>query len=154
MCEALADYRTPRHLDGYHERGFMSYTLTKSMRFEASHQLLHHDGKCARLHGHSWKLIVEIQGDELHEDGPQRGMLLDYGRLKKSMKRLHEDLLDHHHLNDTLDTDSPTSEEVARQVFERLADDDELMTELENAHARLVAVTVEETCTSSCRYQG
>lgn len=122
----------------------MRYVLSKEFKFEASHQLVGHDGKCARLHGHSWLLRISVQGDRLQEDGPKKNMLLDYGDVSAVVKPLVEEFLDHHHLNTTLDTDSPTSEYVARWVWNRLP---------MFAGARVCAVEVEETCTSRCRLE-
>lgn len=124
-------------------------TLRKKFKFEASHQLVGHDGKCARLHGHSWVLWVEVVGSGVHEEGPKRGMLIDYGDVKKAVMPLWDRLLDHHHLNETFNTDAPTSEHVAIALWELLqpcfADD---------PRCRLNAIEIEETCTSACRYEG
>ena len=121
----------------------MSYTLTKSATFEASHILPHHDGKCARLHGHSWKVTVEVSGDTLHRDGVKAGMLTDYGDISAPLKRLVEGSLDHWHLNDSTGLESPTSELLATWVFEALRGE----------IPGLSAVTIEETCTSRCTYR-
>jgi 6-pyruvoyltetrahydropterin/6-carboxytetrahydropterin synthase len=43
------------------------WLLAKEFRFEAAHQLPYHDGKCARLHGHSWHGVVYVAGDTLVE---------------------------------------------------------------------------------------
>lgn len=53
------------------------FRLEKTFRFEASHQLPKHDGKCARLHGHSWVGRVVIEGPDLIGDGAKAGMLQD-----------------------------------------------------------------------------
>jgi 6-pyruvoyltetrahydropterin/6-carboxytetrahydropterin synthase len=119
------------------------FTLSKQFKFEAAHQLIDHDGKCARLHGHSWVMWVELAGEELHHDGPKRNMLTDFGDIKAAVKPLVDDMLDHHHLNDTLDCDMPTSEYVARWAYEQIAP---LLPDL-------AAIEIEETCTSACRYQ-
>lgn len=129
----------------------MTYTLSKKFTFEASHQLMHHDGKCARLHGHSWVGWVTINGDKLQSDGPKANMLMDYSELKAAIKPIVENLLDHHHLNDTLATDSPTSEFIATWVWSHLAV--ALFERAEQARGRLI-ITIEETCTSRCTYDG
>jgi len=121
----------------------MKYTLRKKFKFEAAHKLPNHDGKCRQLHGHSWVGWVEVCGWELKDEGPKQGMICDYGDIKKLLKPIVEDYLDHHYLNDTLPMNSPTSEEVARWVFRQLR----------GKIVGLVAVEIEETCTSSCRYE-
>lgn len=119
------------------------YSLRKTFRFEASHQLVHHDGKCARLHGHSWVLHVECRGEALHVYGPKDGMLMDFGDISMVVKPIIERQLDHYHLNESTPfADSPTSENLARWLFEQL------YPMLPYLHA----VTIEETCTSGCRY--
>lgn len=119
------------------------FTLSKSFRFEASHQLPAHDGKCARLHGHSWIGRVYVRGSELQASGPKAGMLLDFGDLKAIVNPLVDAYLDHHHLNDTTGLENPTSEELARWIYQRL----------KPQLPELVAIEIEETCTSSCRYE-
>jgi 6-pyruvoyltetrahydropterin/6-carboxytetrahydropterin synthase len=119
------------------------YTLTKRATFEASHQLPHHDGKCARLHGHSWQVVVEVQGDKLQETGPQAGMLVDFYRIGDPLKRLVEKSLDHYHLNDSTGLENPTSEALARWIYDRLALEVPLLS----------AVVGEETCTARAEYR-
>ena len=121
----------------------MRFTLSKDFRFEASHQLHAHDGKCARLHGHSWVGRVVVAGPDLVTEGPKTGMLLDYADLKAAVQPLLDQYLDHWHLNDTLALAAPTSEAVACWLYERLR----------AVLPTLVAVEIEETCTSRCRYE-
>lgn len=97
------------------------FELRKSFTFEASHVLTKHDGKCSRLHGHSYTLRVVLRGDTLHPDGPKRNMLTDFGDISKAVKGLISSHLDHRHLNDSLSTDSPTAEYIARWVYYQLA---------------------------------
>lgn len=119
------------------------WTITKEFTFEAAHKLPKHDGKCARLHGHSWKGRVIVKGEVLHNEGPKTGMVMDFGDVKRLVAPLLDGFLDHHHLNETLNLDNPTSEEVARWLYMRL----------KPSLPSLLAVEIDETCTSSCRYQ-
>ena len=121
------------------------FTLQKAFPFEAAHRLPHHDGKCARLHGHSWLLTVEVQGAHLYDAGPKQGMLLDYYDISQAVKPLVEDHLDHWYLNESTGLENPTSEELAKWVYHRLC-----MTPLE---ASLSAVIINETCTSRCEFR-
>jgi 6-pyruvoyltetrahydropterin/6-carboxytetrahydropterin synthase len=75
----------------------MNVHLCKEFRFEASHQLPNHDGKCARLHGHSWVLKVWVYGPVQEEEGPKQGMVMDYVDIKAVVQPI-VDSLDHHHL--------------------------------------------------------
>lgn len=120
-----------------------SWTLMKEFRFEASHQLTNHDGACARLHGHSYVGRVFIRGDALIQSGPKAGMVIDYGDISSAIKKITEGYLDHYHLNNTLDDPlPPTAEVISRWVYERL----------DLVLPGLVAVEIDETATSSCRY--
>lgn len=119
------------------------YTLTKSFMFEASHILRHHDGKCARLHGHSYTLTVEVSSQTLQRTGSETNMVTDFGRISSSVKKLLLSHLDHHHLNDTLQTDSPTAEYIAGWCFKML----------KPALPQLSAVTIQETMTSSATFR-
>jgi len=118
------------------------YRLEKEFRFEAAHRLPKHDGKCARLHGHSWVGYVVIEGPVLVGDGPKAGMLMDFGDMKRAVDVLVGDYLDHYYLNESLKMESPTSERVAEWVF------DMLKAQLPG----LVLVRIEETCTSAAEY--
>lgn len=118
------------------------WMLAKEFTFEAAHRLPCHDGKCQRLHGHSWKGIVWIKGSALNSVGPKQGMVTDYSDIKKPMKKLLDDFLDHYYLNDSLKMENPTSENVAKWIYEQLR------TELPS----LVAVQINETCSSKCIY--
>lgn len=120
------------------------YILRKSFKFEASHQLKHYDGKCSRLHGHSWELIVEIIGKLEPSVNPQ--ILIDYFDISKVVKPLLEEKFDHWHLNETLNTEDPTSEFVAKWLF------DYLKPSFSSKHYKLNAIEISETCTVSCRY--
>lgn len=119
------------------------WRLEKEFTFEAAHQLPHHDGKCRRLHGHSFKGRLVCEGPELQSQGPSQGMLLDYADMKAVMKPLLENYLDHHHLNETLKIESPTAEEIARWIY----------LQIKPKLSALVAVVIDETCTSRCEYR-
>lgn len=67
----------------------------KQFRFEASHQIDGHFGKCARLHGHSWVLHVNCEG----EIDPVTGVVIDYYHISRAVDPLIRDL-DHHHLGE------------------------------------------------------
>lgn len=68
--------------------------ISKEYRFEASHVLPKHPGKCSRLHGHSYKVMLEIEG----AIDPETNFVLDFNELDAVMKPL-VDFLDHRHLN-------------------------------------------------------
>jgi 6-pyruvoyltetrahydropterin/6-carboxytetrahydropterin synthase len=121
----------------------MTWTIRKIVTFEAAHHLPFHDGKCRRVHGHSWQAIIECRGRALHRRGPKVGMVVDYGDLSAAVDPIVEQYLDHWDLNDTTGLENPTSEHLAKWLFDKLA---------AVKVPALVAVTIRETCTSECRY--
>lgn len=119
------------------------FTLKKEFTFEAAHKLPNHDGKCQRLHGHSWKMRLVLEGDETEKQGPKAGMLIDYAEISVIAKPFVEEHLDHHYLNETTTLMNPTSERLAVWIFNMLKPKLPL----------LVAVEIDETCTSCCIYR-
>ncbi len=120
-----------------------TFTLKKRFTFEAAHYLPHHDGKCRRLHGHSWVGWVEVEGENLGVEGAKAGMLVDYADVAKVVQEVVDTYLDHYCLNESLPLESPTSEHVACWVYRCLREH----------QLPVAAVTIEETCTSVCTYR-
>lgn len=116
--------------------------LSKEFRFEAAHQLpaVPAGHKCARLHGHSFRLVVRVEG----EVDEATGMVIDFGEIAAIVAPLVEEHLDHFYLNEVPGLANPTSENLARWVWERLA----------GRLAGLSAVEISETCTSRVIYRG
>ena len=88
-------------------------SITKRFDFCYGHQLPDHEGKCKNVHGHCWKLFVEVatkDGSFLPTDGPEAGMIMDYGRLKEIVNREIINCLDHKDLNGMFE--NPTSETI------------------------------------------
>ena len=110
------------------------YTLIVRARFEAAHDIPGHRGKCARLHGHSYRLEAEFVGSELNEIG----MVTDFTDLKDV---LNDFLPDHSYLNDLMPF-STTAENVSRWIFEQL----------QSRNLPVTAVTLWETENNGCRY--
>ncbi len=115
--------------------------LVKEFRFEAAHRLprVPVDHKCARLHGHSFRIEVHVAGPV----GPETGWLMDFADLQQAFAPL-MDQLDHHYLNDIPGLENPTSEHLARWIWIRL----------KKRLPQLAQITVHETCTSRCIYRG
>lgn len=120
------------------------WIIYKEFRFEAAHTLPHHDGKCRRLHGHSWVGRVYVKGNELIVEGSKQGMIMDYGDIKQYLQPLLDNYLDHYYLNETTGLENPTSEAIAKWVFEKLE---------AVGLPGLYAVEIRETCTSGCTYK-
>lgn len=70
------------------------YYLQSEASFDAAHFLKGYEGKCSNIHGHRWRIVATVQGEQLQEAGSQRGMLTDFGDLKADLKAL-ADQFDH-----------------------------------------------------------
>jgi 6-pyruvoyltetrahydropterin/6-carboxytetrahydropterin synthase len=93
--------------------------ISKTYRFEASHQLPWHMGKCARLHGHSYVLEVVVAGVvQPDESGPSSGMVVDFADLDQVVKPLVA-RMDHHHLNQLVL--NPTAERLLEWILAQLS---------------------------------
>lgn len=115
--------------------------IFKRFHIEAAHRLPNvPDGhKCARMHGHSFQVEIHVAG----EPGPESGWVMDFAELKRAFQPTF-DQLDHRCLNDVAGLENPTSENLARWIWNRLAPD----------LPQLSRVVVNETCTSGCEYRG
>ncbi|MCR5608387.1 MAG: 6-carboxytetrahydropterin synthase QueD [Lachnospiraceae bacterium] len=70
------------------------YCLKTSASFDSAHFLSGYNGKCANIHGHTWRIEVVICGDTLQENGEKQGMLIDFSDLKRIVKSV-ADIYDH-----------------------------------------------------------
>lgn len=89
--------------------------LIRNFKFDAAHNLTAYHGKCEKLHGHTYKLTVKLEGTPGEED-----MILDFVELKKIV---HENVirhLDHAYINDLIP--QPTAENIAKWVWKQLHD--------------------------------
>jgi 6-pyruvoyltetrahydropterin/6-carboxytetrahydropterin synthase len=114
--------------------------IYREFTFEAAHRLprVPEGHKCGRLHGHSYRLEVHVQGDV----DPDTGWLMDFADIKAAVAPVVAEL-DHRYLNELPGLENPTSENLARWTWNRLT-----------AELPLSAVVVRETCTSACTYRG
>ena len=119
----------------------MNVRLIKSFTFEAAHWLptFPEGHKCRRMHGHSFKVDIVVAG----ELDPAKGYLVDYGDIKAVTSPI-ESQLDHYCLNEIKGLENPTSEMIAKWIWDRL----------KPQLPMLAQVVVHETCTSRCEYVG
>ena len=112
-------------------------------RFSAAHRIEGYDGECAAVHGHNWEVEVFVRG----RDPDDMGILLDFRKLKSELRRVLR-AVDHRNLNEVeaLGRGNPTSERIARFVFE------ELSGSLAQQRYRLHRVTVHETPETAASY--
>ena len=115
--------------------------IFKVFHIEAAHRLpnLPETHKCSRLHGHSFRVEIHISG----EVSQQQGWIMDFADLKSAFKPLYEQL-DHHYLNEVEGLENPTSENLARWIWQRL----------KPVLPVLSKIVIQETCTSGCVYTG
>lgn len=119
------------------------FELEKTYRFEAGHALIHHDGKCKNPHGHSYQLTLHLSSNSLIDSGPKKNMVIDFSDISAIVKPMINKYFDHQWINETLQTDSPTVEFMAKWVF------DHLYPQL----PQLAAVSLFETATSKVTYR-
>ena len=115
--------------------------IFKEFRIEAAHRLPHvpPEHKCARLHGHSFRIGVYVAG----EVRPDTGWVCDFADLRAAMRETCEQL-DHRYLNDIAGLENPTSEMLAIWIWQRL----------QPRLPGLARIVIHETCTSGCEYRG
>ncbi|MDD4966196.1 6-carboxytetrahydropterin synthase QueD [Halothiobacillus sp.] len=120
------------------------FCLTVTADFAAAHQLHGYEGNCARLHGHNWKIIVEVTGQKLDDVG----MVIDFKAMKKAAREAAK-TLDHQFLNqiEPFDRINPTAEHIAVWFFV------ELSRMLNQPYARVSAITVWENDYSAVTYR-
>ncbi len=99
----------------------MGYAIiTKKFRFEAAHHLPGHHGKCARPHGHSYRLEVTIRGPIKDAPGESdHGMVMDFGDLSQIVKNSVIESLDHQDLNVVTEFHT-TAENLAHWIWDEL----------------------------------
>lgn len=119
------------------------YTLKVVTDFAAAHLLRDYPGECSRLHGHNWKVEVEVVASALDEVG----MGIDFKAIKHATKEVIA-VLDHRHLNEIppFDTINPTAENIAAYLHAQLS------RTLNGARTRVKAVTLWETERACVRY--
>lgn len=114
--------------------------LCKEFKFDAAHNLVNYHGKCERLHGHTYRFTVTLEGDPDDE-----GMVADFAEVKSVVKDMVLSKLDHSYLNDVIE--QPTAEYISQWIF-RILDGP-----LKRINCSLYEVRVWETENSSiiCR---
>ncbi len=70
------------------------YQLTIEQSFDSAHFLAGYVGKCGNIHGHRWRVLLQVQSEQLREDAQQRGMCVDFSTIKDELKKM-VDCLDH-----------------------------------------------------------
>jgi len=141
-----------------------AYFLTSEFKFDAAHRLSNYQGKCKRIHGHTYKVIITIQSSKLNN----WGAVMDFGDLKKIFKN-HIDLKYDHKtilwaqdkknqaLGKVMGRDwitwmdsNPTAENMARDIWEDLIP---VFKQRDLKGVKLISVTIYETATNAATYR-
>ena len=115
------------------------YILKTEQSFDAAHFLAGYEGKCSNIHGHRWRVLIEVKSLTLQYNGQESGMVVDFGQLKQDLKE-EVDYFDHMLIieKDTLKVETlkalkgegfkiveldfrPTAENLAKYFFHRMA---------------------------------
>ena len=94
------------------------FELKVKTRFAGAHQLAMVGQKCENLHGHNWKVEVHVRGQKLNS----AGVLADFGDIKKAVRQVVDQELDHKYLNEleAFKGEQPTSERIAVYIADRV----------------------------------
>ncbi len=115
--------------------------ISKEFKFDAAHNLVHYHGKCEKLHGHTYKLRVTLEGTPDKE-----GIVFDFAELKKIVNELAVSKLDHSYINETIK--QPSAENIALWIWNRIEEP------LKGPNYHLYEVRIWETETSFVTYRG
>ena len=89
------------------------FILKNEIQFDTAHYLSGYEGKCSNIHGHRYRLVVELASETLHQDGQERGMVADFGQVKTLLRQIVEQY-DHKLLIE----DNGDGQAVARKLAE------------------------------------
>jgi 6-pyruvoyltetrahydropterin/6-carboxytetrahydropterin synthase len=119
----------------------MRVRLTRDFTFEAAHLLPRapEGHKCRRLHGHSFKVEVTVEGDV----DPATGWFIDYGVMREALEPIRAQL-DHYYLNEIAGLENATSEVLAGWIWERM----------KPRLPSLARLVIHETCEARCEFDG
>ncbi|MCS7202299.1 MAG: 6-carboxytetrahydropterin synthase QueD [Dictyoglomus sp.] len=115
--------------------------IIKKFKFDSAHNLISYKGKCEKLHGHTYELVVIVEG---YPD--EEGMVIDFVELKEIVKREVINILDHSYLNEIIS--QPTAENIAIWIW------DKLEKKLNRKNCHLYEIQVWETQESGVIYRG
>jgi len=115
--------------------------IFKEFTFESAHHLpnVPEGHKCRRLHGHSFRVRLAVEGDL----DPVTGWVMDFADIKAAFEPILK-RLDHYYLNEIPGLENPTSEVIAKWIWAELKPKLPLLSE----------VKLWETCTAGCTYRG
>ncbi|CAK0750842.1 6-pyruvoyltetrahydropterin/6-carboxytetrahydropterin synthase [Gammaproteobacteria bacterium] len=135
------------------------YTIITRIKYEYAHRLIHHQGKCRNIHGHSGEATIELIADALNNDG----FVMDFGDIKTHLKKWMNECWDHAYLANENDpllpglrdsgmkiftfSAEPSAEVMAQYLFEKVSKMDL------RSGVKVARVTIQETCTGLAVYE-
>jgi len=69
----------------------MRTTVSRFVEFDTGHRVARHESKCRHLHGHRYRLTVEVEGPVKDDNSPEHGMVIDFGRVKDALMVIHDE---------------------------------------------------------------
>lgn len=139
------------------------FILKNEIQFDTAHYLSGYQGKCSNIHGHRYRLVVELASEDVQQQGQQRGMVADFSQVKALLKQI-ADQYDHKLLIEDNDDGQavarqlaqlpnqfavcmvpyrPTAEEMARDIYRQI----------KQAGYPVYGVEIFETPVNSCIYR-
>jgi 6-pyruvoyltetrahydropterin/6-carboxytetrahydropterin synthase len=135
----------------------MKSRIYKEVYFEASHRLLHYEGKCNRLHGHQWRVEVWMEG----EIGEKSCILVDFNCIKEVIQHFdHQTILNSEdpmvaclsQFQELITTaGDPTSELLAAIIAEMITE--ECVQSAIDARVVKIRVWESTSCYAECSYE-
>lgn len=116
------------------------YSIKVIDNIDAAHRLVSYKGKCENLHGHTFKIVVEVESSKLNAEN----MVADFASIKGVIRRL-----DHKYINDELKEDNPTSEFIGNYLMEEISK----ILKKENTSARIKYLEVWESENNMARIE-
>jgi len=141
------------------------YTLETEMTFDAAHRLSDYQGKCKRIHGHTYRVIVEVSANNLNK----WGAVIDFGDLKKIMNDHIDTVYDHKlilFIDDPLNKEiskampmdwiywmntNTTAENIAKEIYDEIQI---VLKTVTKSNVVVDKITVYETPKNAATYQG
>ncbi len=119
------------------------YYATVIRHFSAAHHLRDYAGKCERVHGHNYKVELQLKSPALD----RTGMVADFVQMREELDRLLQ-RFDHQDLNEIkpFDALNPTAENIAKLIYEEMA------LKFSSRKVKIGSVTVWETESSFASY--
>ena len=125
------------------------FEVSVEQTFAAGHALRNYKGKCENVHGHNYRVLVTIRGEQLDSIG----LLVDFVEVKKLMHRVIE-RLDHQFINDIppFDVLNPSAENIAQYFYQEIGKG--MAAGSDDGRVQIAEVKIWETDTSSATYRG